>query len=79
MAITLLPHDRRDVPGAQLFHREARTAGALNHPGVVIVHDFGQDTADGSLFLVMEFLQGQDLATLLGEGGPPRSPPRSTG
>ncbi|MCZ7459707.1 serine/threonine-protein kinase [Streptomyces sp. WMMC940] len=71
VAIKLLPHDRRDTPGAALFQREARTAGALNHPGVVTVHDFGQDTEDGSLFLVMEFLVGRDLATVLKEDGPP--------
>ncbi|MFG2631298.1 serine/threonine-protein kinase [Streptomyces sp. NPDC048473] len=72
VAIKLLPHDRRDVAGAELFQREARTAGALNHPGVVTVHDFGQDEGDGSLFLVMEFLQGRDLDTALKEdGGPP--------
>lgn len=70
VAIKLLPHDRRDTPGAELFQREARTAGALNHPGVVTVHDFGQDMADGSLFLVMEFLEGRDLATVLKEDGP---------
>jgi serine/threonine-protein kinase len=72
VAIKLLAHDRRDVAGAELFQREARTAGALSHPGVVTVHDFGQDKADGSLFLVMEFLDGRDLDTVLREDGPPR-------
>lgn len=71
VAIKLLPHNRRDNAGAELFKREARTAGALNHPGVVTVHDFGQDMADGSLFLVMEFLVGRDLGTVLHEDGPP--------
>ncbi|MEU0812253.1 PQQ-binding-like beta-propeller repeat protein [Streptomyces sp. NPDC005970] len=71
VAIKLLPHNRRDTAGAELFNREARTAGALNHPGVVTVHDFGQDEGDGSLFLVMEFLVGRDLGTVLHEDGPP--------
>ncbi|MGW6718066.1 serine/threonine-protein kinase [Streptomyces sp. NPDC054995] len=71
VAIKLLPHDRRDIAGAALFQREARTAGALNHPGVVTVHDFGQDEADGSLFLVMEFVEGRDLGTVLPEDGLP--------
>ncbi|GAB3806548.1 protein kinase domain-containing protein [Micromonospora zhanjiangensis] len=74
VAIKLLPHDRRDVAGAELFQREARTAGALSHPGVVTVHDFGQDGDDGSLFLVMEFLVGRDLRTVLDEDGPPPVP-----
>jgi eukaryotic-like serine/threonine-protein kinase len=71
VAIKLLPHDGRDIAGAELFQREARTAGALNHPGVVTVHDFGQDAGDGSLFLVMEFLVGRDLGTVLYEDGTP--------
>ncbi|MGY0059448.1 serine/threonine-protein kinase [Streptomyces sp. LZ34] len=71
VAVKLLPHDRRDTAAAALFRREARTAGALNHPAVVTVHDFGQDEADGSLFLVMELLEGRDLATALREDGPP--------
>ncbi|MFE1290867.1 PQQ-binding-like beta-propeller repeat protein [Streptomyces sp. NPDC058751] len=50
------------------FEREARTAGALDHPGVVTVHHFGQD-ADGTFYLVMELLRGRDLAAVLrGQG-----------
>ncbi|MFF7246065.1 protein kinase [Embleya sp. NPDC008237] len=52
-----------------MFFREARTAGTLHHSGVVTVHDLGQDEADGSPFLVMEFLQGRDLASVLRSDG----------
>lgn len=71
VAVKLLPHDRGDQAGTALFFREARTAGALHHPGVVTVHDLGRDEADGSLFLVMEFLEGRDLAALLRADGVP--------
>ncbi|ADI09292.1 transmembrane serine/threonine protein kinase D [Streptomyces bingchenggensis BCW-1] len=71
VAVKLLPHDRGDTTSADLFRREANTAGALNHPAVVTVHDFGEDEAEGSLFLVMELLEGRNLATVLREDGPP--------
>lgn len=71
VAVKLLPHEPRDTSGAKLFFREARTAGALHHPGIVTVHDLGQDPGDGSLFLVMEFVEGRDLATVLHQDGPP--------
>ncbi|NUP30207.1 MAG: serine/threonine protein kinase, partial [Streptomycetaceae bacterium] len=71
VAVKLLPSDRRDIGAADLVLREARTAGRLNHPGVVTVHDLGTDPEDGMVFLVMEFLEGRDLATVLHEDGPP--------
>src|SRR5262245_38319566 len=42
------------------FYLEARTAGALNHPGIVAVFDVGEH--DGMPFLVMEFVAGRTLA-----------------
>lgn len=69
VAVKLLPHDRRDTSGADMFLREAKTAGGLNHPGVVTVFDLGQDPADGTLYLVMEFLTGRDLDTVLRHDG----------
>jgi serine/threonine protein kinase len=43
------------------FLREARTAGAISHPHVAAVHDFGI-LDDGTPFLVMERLLGESLA-----------------
>ncbi len=45
------------------FRREARVAASLQHRGVTVVHDFGE--CEGSLFLVMELLQGRNLSQLL--------------
>ena len=50
------------------FFREASMAGALQHPNVVTVHDFGR-TADGLCFIVMELLGGVSFKELL-RGGP---------
>ncbi|MGW1996482.1 serine/threonine-protein kinase [Embleya sp. NPDC001921] len=67
VAVKLL-RDPGDAAAVAMFHREARTAGGVNHPGIVTVHDLGQD-ADGTLFLVMERLHGRDLATVLSDNG----------
>ncbi|MCW7942820.1 serine/threonine protein kinase [Streptomyces hygroscopicus] len=45
------------------FRREARVAAALQHPGVTVVHDFGE--SDELLYLVMELLEGRNLSQLL--------------
>ncbi|WP_424890160.1 PQQ-binding-like beta-propeller repeat protein [Streptomyces sp. XH2] len=71
VAVKLLLHRGGDAHEAELFFREARTAGALHHPGVVTVHDLGQDPVDGTLFLVMEYVQGRDLGRRLVEDGMP--------
>ncbi|WP_331766112.1 PQQ-binding-like beta-propeller repeat protein [Embleya sp. NBC_00896] len=73
VAVKLLP-DHREDSSAELFFREARTAGGLNHRGVVTVHDMGQDPGEGTLFLVMEFVDGRDLAAVLRRDGPPPVP-----
>jgi Tol biopolymer transport system component len=51
------------------FEQEARAAGALNHPGVLVVHDVG--THEGSPYLVTELLEGQTLRDRLLAGGLP--------
>lgn len=71
VAVKLLQQHMSRVDGAlDLFFREARTAGGLNHPGVVTVYDLGQDT-DGTLFLVMELVKGKDLRSVLTDDGTP--------
>ena len=41
------------------FHREAKAAGALSHPNIVVIHDFGEDS--GRHYIAMEYLEGRSL------------------
>ncbi len=45
------------------FHNEVRTARQVSHPNICRVYDIGE--VDGHLFLSMEFVDGEDLATSL--------------
>jgi len=49
------------------FQREARSAARLDHPNVVTVYDVGRD--DGQHYIVMEFVEGEDLKTLIRRRG----------
>ena len=51
------------------FRAEARHAGALSHPGIAQVYDYGEAEPPSPPFLVMEFVNGPSLAGLLA-GGP---------
>src|SRR5712671_7069660 len=50
------------------FYQEARAAGSLNHPNIVTVYDVGK--AGDIAYIAMEFIEGEELRTLLGEGRP---------
>jgi serine/threonine-protein kinase len=50
------------------FRREAEILGSLDHPNIVVVNDWNQ-LPDGSPYLVMELLEGEDLAGFLGRTG----------
>jgi tRNA A-37 threonylcarbamoyl transferase component Bud32 len=50
------------------FHREAQSAASLTHPNIVAVHDFGQDL--GRPYIVMDYVPGRDLRTILQQAGP---------
>ena len=58
----------RDKDLAKRFHREATSISRLNHPNIVQVFDFGR--VDQSMYLVMEYLPGEDLALILRREGP---------
>ncbi|MFJ9606820.1 serine/threonine-protein kinase [Kitasatospora sp. NPDC101176] len=66
----MLPGTGNTPKDAARFVREVATAGALNHPSIVTVHDFGQHDGSGRplYFLVMELLDGAPLSRHLGEG-----------
>jgi serine/threonine-protein kinase len=62
------PHLVGEENAAARFITEARAASRLNHPNSVGIIDFGK-TADGQLYLVMEYLRGRDLARVTYEDG----------
>ena len=67
VAIKMLPlrlASERDT--LSRFTQEARSASALNHPNIVTIHEVGAD--GGSPFIVMEYIDGRDLRTLLADG-----------
>jgi serine/threonine protein kinase len=49
------------------FEREAKSAASLNHPNIVAVHDFGE--ADGRRFIIMEFIDGENLSEYISKRG----------
>lgn len=68
VAIKLLRADfSKDPDFRERFRQEAKAAANLSHPNIVTVHDFGLDT--GRLFIVMEFVPGTDLKTIIQQRG----------
>ena len=67
VAIKVLPDDRYASPELkQRFEREARAISALSHPHICQLYDLGSQ--DGRDYLVMEYVQGENLADLLRKG-----------
>ncbi len=67
VAVKILPAHLSDNPEArQRFDREARAISSLNHPNICTLYDVGHQ--DGVDFLVMEFLEGETLASRLLKG-----------
>ena len=67
VAIKVLAQRLTSSPDARVrFEREAKTVAALNHPHICTLHDVGRH--EDTDYLVMEFLDGQTLAQLLGKG-----------
>src|SRR5262245_51283376 len=53
-----------DAPEAiDRFRAEAMAAGNLHHPNVLTIYDYGEH--EGSAYLVMEYLEGQDLQEII--------------
>lgn len=68
VAIKFLPPALADDPVyMERLVVEARTARKVTHPNVCRVHDIGE--IDGRMFLSMEYIDGEDLSSLLGRIG----------
>jgi serine/threonine-protein kinase len=69
VALKILSAERLHNPRALTrFQREARTGAQLQHENLVRIYDFGE--SKGRYFLVMEYIEGKTVATLMAERGP---------
>jgi tetratricopeptide (TPR) repeat protein len=66
VAVKVLSREVVSPARRERFLREAQSASALNHPGIVTIHDIGRD--GGLDFIVMEQVQGRTLREVLRDG-----------
>jgi beta-lactam-binding protein with PASTA domain/serine/threonine protein kinase len=59
----LFPALATDPGFVERFRREAQSAAGLNHPNIVGVYDWGE--ANGTYFIVMEYVEGESLAEMI--------------
>ncbi|HVC68474.1 MAG TPA: Stk1 family PASTA domain-containing Ser/Thr kinase [Acidimicrobiales bacterium] len=64
----LFPELSVDRSFVERFRREAQAAANLSHPNIVPVFDWGEDT--GTYFIVMEYIDGRPLSSILKSAGP---------
>src|SRR5688572_22358703 len=75
LAVKVLHPEMLDLAEAvERFEREAIAGAHIEHPNVAAANDFGK-LEDGSHFLVLEYLEGEDLRSVLGKG--PVAPDRA--
>ncbi len=60
----LLPQYCAVTEVVERFFNEAKSASMIKHPGIVDIYDFGKRD-DGSAFIIMELLEGEELSNLL--------------
>jgi eukaryotic-like serine/threonine-protein kinase len=66
VALKLLPDASRNEERRQRFLREARSAAAITHPNVAVIHQV--DEADGRVYIAMELIEGESLRARLERG-----------
>ena len=64
----LSPRIATDADAISRFNREASNAGQIEHPNVAAVYDFGE-SAEGIVYLAMEYVEGESLAQVLATHG----------
>ncbi len=68
VAIKALPEGVAGDPDRlSRFEREARAVAQLDHPNILAIHDFGSE--DGTVYAVMELLDGESLRQVIAKGG----------
>lgn len=64
----LHPQFSQDHEFLTRFRREAQSAACLIHPNIVTVYDTGEE--DGTHYIIMEYIEGQQVKELIRERGP---------
>lgn len=64
----LFPEYAKDPTFVERFRREAQAAANLNHPNIVAIYDWGQQS--GTYFIVMEYVEGRSLSEIIRTDGP---------
>ncbi len=67
VAVKVLPGDlSADQDRVRRFEQEARSASALDHPNIITIYDIG--SADSTLYIAMQYVEGKTLRELLSSG-----------
>src|SRR2546430_14112798 len=69
----ILPHLADSPPFRSLFLNEARIAARLEHPNIVATYELGE--VEGTYFMALEYLPGEDLSAVLARCEGPGSMP----
>ena len=67
VALKFLSGKGQSPASRRRFLREAQIASALNHPGIVTIHDIGEH--GGETYIVMEYVEGKPLRELISRKG----------
>jgi serine/threonine protein kinase len=63
---TILSGQALNATARARFLREARAAGQLSHPNIITIFELGAE--EGRIYLVMEYLEGEDLKDIIAQG-----------
>ncbi|MBA2751491.1 MAG: Stk1 family PASTA domain-containing Ser/Thr kinase [Actinobacteria bacterium] len=61
----LFPELSVDPTFVERFRREAQSAASLSHPNIVPIYDWGESETDNTYFIVMEYVDGKPLSSLI--------------